>query len=456
MKTVYAMFIFFGSILVNLEAQISINNDGTTPNPGAMLDIASTNRGILLPRVSEVERNAIPSPATGLLVYNSTSNLLNFFNGSFWCSIPSTFISGTTGSIRPGGGVSINIIPGTPPDSSAMLDITSSVRGILVPRTDPVSIPAPATGLIVYNSSTNHLSYYNGTNWLEVSTVLTSQAGAAGSQAAAGFAIKTDGTEAHPSAMLDISAPDKGLLIPRMTDAQRNGISPVTGLIIYNTTSNMIEFYNGTSWYRLNVGFSCGQPLVDSRDGHVYNTTQIGTQCWMAQSLNYGLMIPNNTQMANNGVAEKWCFDNDEMLCQEYGALYQWDEAMQYSLVESTQGLCPVAWHIPSEAEWVILDDFLGGYYNSGGPMKETGTVHWASPNSGATNTSGFTGIGAGFNDYTNATPSSSKRYYNYIWSSTQYGAQYARRRLLLYFNARSNPYYDFKWIGFSVRCVKD
>jgi uncharacterized protein (TIGR02145 family) len=204
------------------------------------------------------------------------------------------------------------------------------------------------------------------------------------------------------------------------------------------------------------IPFTCGSPLVDTRDGQSYNTVQIGTQCWMAESINIGLMISHNSPMSNNGVIEKYCNNNDELKCQEWGALYQWDEAMQYSTIESTQGICPVSWHIPSETEWVILDGFLVYHSVAGGKMKEAGYTHWASPNSGATNSSGFTGIGSGYIAYSETTPDHSLWTHNYIWASTQYGADYARRRLLFWVSTDSNPYYDYKWLGFSVRCVKD
>jgi uncharacterized protein (TIGR02145 family) len=271
-----------------------------------------------------------------------------------------------------------------------------------------------------------------------------------------GMAVKSDGSDPDPSAMLDVSAPDKGMLIPRMTGSQRDAVFPATGLVFYNTSSGAIEYFNGTGWYRMNVNFTCGNPLEDARDGQTYNTVQIGTQCWMAESLNYGLMTANNTQMANNGVAEKWCFDNEETKCQEWGALYQWDEAMQYTSVESTQGMCPALWHIPSEAEWDTLEEFLGRYYIAGGKMKEAGFTHWVSPNTGATNSSGFTAIASGVNDYKNATPGSGLYTHHYIWASTESDAEYARRRGIFYFSARSYPYFDLKWLGFSVRCVKD
>ncbi|MBM3435069.1 MAG: hypothetical protein FJY07_02500 [Bacteroidetes bacterium] len=201
--------------------------------------------------------------------------------------------------------------------------------------------------------------------------------------------------------------------------------------------------------------WTCGDQLIDTRDGQVYNTVLIGTQCWMAESINIGQMTSNNSPMANDGLIEKYCYDNDVLKCQEWGALYQWDEAMQYTTTEGAQGICPASWHIPSEAEWDILDDFLGGYNYAGQPMKEAGTTHWIAPNNG-TNLSGFTGIPAGYINYQGPTYSNHQGTHNYIWSSTQTDSDYARRRLLLYLNNKSNPYDDLKWLGISVRCVKD
>ena len=351
--------------------------------------------------------------------------------------------------------VSINK-DGSKPDSSAMLDVASSVKGILLPRTVPGSIPSPATGLIIYHPSTNRLTYYNGTTWVEVIAVVTSQAGAPGSQTVTGYAIKPDASAPHHSSLLDVSATDKGLLIPRMTDAQRDQLFPVPGLAVYNTSSNAIEYFNGTAWYQMNMGFSCGQLFTDSRDSKVYSTVQIGTQCWMAESLNFGSMIPDSTAMSDNSIAEKYCYENDALNCLEWGALYQWDEAMQYTTTQGAQGLCFAGWHIPSETEWVTLENFLGGKNVAGGKMKEAGTTHWVAPNSGATNSSGFTAIPAGYIYYLDPTPGSGLWTHHYIWASTESSTTEARRRGLFYFSAQSYPYFDLKTLGLSVRCVRD
>ncbi len=90
---------------------------------------------------------------------------------------------------------------------------------------------------------------------------------------------------------------------------------------------------------------------------------------------------------------------------QTYGVLYTWVAAMQAypssnSVPSGVPGACPTGWHLPSNAEWSILANYLGGYSVAGGKMKETGTAHWNSPNTGATNSSGFTGLPSGYKGY--------------------------------------------------------
>ena len=102
--------------------------------------------------------------------------------------------------------------------------------------------------------------------------------------------------------------------------------------------------------------FSCGSVLVDSRDGQPYNTIQIGSNCWMAENLNFGSMIDVNINASNNGIVEKYCYDNNSNNCNSYGGLYQWHEMMAYSTSVGTQGICPTGWHIPTNAEWADLE----------------------------------------------------------------------------------------------------
>ena len=103
--------------------------------------------------------------------------------------------------------------------------------------------------------------------------------------------------------------------------------------------------------------FACGDTLVDSRDGHAYATVLIGTQCWMAQNLDVGTMITGDTAMTDDGVIEKHCYDDDPANCAARGALYQWDEMMDYDPSDAgnpstTRGICPTGWHVPSDEEF--------------------------------------------------------------------------------------------------------
>ncbi|MFA4942364.1 MAG: FISUMP domain-containing protein [Patescibacteria group bacterium] len=151
--------------------------------------------------------------------------------------------------------------------------------------------------------------------------------------------------------------------------------------------------------------FVCGDTLTDSRDSQTYATVNIDGQCWMAENLNIGDMVLGSVNQADNSVFEKHCYDNDAANCLIYGGIYQWDEAMQYSSTEGAQGICPTGWHVPARADFFALavyligqscDNSLDGCPPAGDSLKEVGTSHWNSPNTGATNSSGFTALGGG------------------------------------------------------------
>jgi uncharacterized protein (TIGR02145 family) len=207
----------------------------------------------------------------------------------------------------------------------------------------------------------------------------------------------------------------------------------------------------------------CGGSLIDSRDGQSYNTVLIGTQCWMAENLNVGTKI-NSTQSGyqqqDNGTIEKYCNNNDEANCDVYGGLYEWPEAMQYVTTDGAQGICLDGWHLPTDGEWATLSDYLGGSSVAGGKMKSTGTIEegtglWYSPNTGANNSSGFSGLPGGYRYYLDGSFSGLGSF-GYFWSSSQGSTNNAWSRFLYFYNANVNQYYIVKDSGFSVRCLKD
>jgi len=140
--------------------------------------------------------------------------------------------------------------------------------------------------------------------------------------------------------------------------------------------------------------WSCGDDLIDNRDGKSYTTVQIGLQCWMSENLNYGTMIQSNAaghQMSDNGMVEKYCWNNISSNCDNSadhpGGYYEWQEAVQYyggQPALPVQGICPDDWHIPSQVDYTDLIAELGGTAFAGMKMKVGGS-------------SGFDGVIAGW-----------------------------------------------------------
>ena len=213
----------------------------------------------------------------------------------------------------------------------------------------------------------------------------------------------------------------------------------------------------------------CGGLTTLTYNGYTYDLVEIGGQCWFAENLQttkYSDGSPifypgsNNTAWVNDSTGAYAWYDNDSSTyAPDYGALYNW-----YS-VDNAAGLCPTGWHVPTDCEWMYLEDTLGmstaeqediGWRGTdeGDKLKETGTTHWASPNTGATNSSGFTGLPGGFRHLSGTFYYIGNR--GYWWSATQYSAPGAWLRYLYLGNAQVYRYNYSKRSGFSVRCVRD
>lgn len=154
--------------------------------------------------------------------------------------------------------------------------------------------------------------------------------------------------------------------------------------------------------------FTCGDTLLDIRDGKKYTTVLIGTQCWMKQNLNYGKTVTSYTSavthsdMFNNSIAEKYAPNGDSTKLPQYGGLYEWDELMNYSTVAGSQGLCPASWHVPTDAEWQTMIAAAGATMITttggagGNKLKAIGEGFGAGLGN---NTSGFSAKAAGDRD---------------------------------------------------------
>jgi uncharacterized protein (TIGR02145 family) len=190
-------------------------------------------------------------------------------------------------------------------------------------------------------------------------------------------------------------------------------------------------------------------------DGNVYRTIQIGSQLWMAENLRAthyrnGDVIPNvsgasatwNTLVT--GACYTYVTTADDMA---YGKLYNWNA------VHDSRNIAPKGWHIPSDAEWVTLANTLGGINVAGGKLKETGTIHWLAPNSGATNEASFTALPGGLYP---GSAMSDFRLGGYFFTTTSLSDQYAVSYHLSYGDSKTDKYTTLKYLGASVRCVKD
>ena len=236
----------------------------------------------------------------------------------------------------------------------------------------------------------------------------------------------------------------------------------------YAINSAGTSYGNQVSFTTTSSGFICGTSTVTDYDGNVYNTVLIGTQCWLKENLKT-THYSNGTAMVNGTGAgditgnytTKYYFDygDNPANTTTYGKLYTWAAVMNGAVSSAAnpsgvQGVCPTGWHIPSDAEWTQLTDNLGGESVAGGKMKEAGYAHWASPNTGADNSSGFTALPGGYRD-SNGT-FDYVGYNGYWWSASELSATEAWGRYLYYSYCGVNRGYNSKSLGFSVRCLRD
>jgi uncharacterized protein (TIGR02145 family) len=197
--------------------------------------------------------------------------------------------------------------------------------------------------------------------------------------------------------------------------------------------------------------------IVKDIGGNVYQTIGIGSQIWMKENLKTLRFkdssaipfVPENDAWSLQFIKPAYCwYDNDEDKYKNtYGALYNWRAVI-------TGNLCPAGWHVPTQDEWTILEIFLGGSSVAGGKMKESGSDHWLSPNTGATNESGFTAL-----------PGSIRTSYGTyedigegtcFWTSTISNVNSAWYRSLDYMAADLFGGSNLQLWGCSIRCIKD
>ncbi|MFA4907717.1 MAG: FISUMP domain-containing protein [archaeon] len=222
-------------------------------------------------------------------------------------------------------------------------------------------------------------------------------------------------------------------------------------------TYNKLYYYRVRAYTSLNNSTYSNEVLssllVIDIDDNVYATVKIGNQWWMAENLKVthyrnGDAIPNMT-VWNDLYTGAYCnYDNNATNADTYGRLYNW-----YAINDS-RNIAPTGWHVPTDAEWQTLVDYLGGESVAGGNLKEIGITHWFSPNTGATNASGFSALPGG-DRYIDGTYGAIGGYGSW-WSATGSSSYGAWAWSLGYNSSSVTRYGNYKQYGFSVRCIRD
>jgi uncharacterized protein (TIGR02145 family) len=209
---------------------------------------------------------------------------------------------------------------------------------------------------------------------------------------------------------------------------------------------------------------SVAPATVTDVDGNIYNTVRIGSQVWMAENLNVtkyndGTPIPNATDSptwANLTSGAYTDYNNTPSVSATYGRLYNWytvdDDPGTMTTSNGGKNVCPTGWHVPSDAEWIVLTTYLGGENGAGGKLKETGTLHWAADNIGATNETGFTALPGGYRDYTGYF--GNLGYDGHWWTTTISSGTNAFYRHINFDYSDVYKVDDSFRYGFSVRCI--
>jgi uncharacterized protein (TIGR02145 family) len=208
---------------------------------------------------------------------------------------------------------------------------------------------------------------------------------------------------------------------------------------------------------------------VKDIDGNIYHTVTIGTQVWMSENLKTTHYSNGEPLIDGTGVGDLttgdyttkywFVYDNDLSYKEDRGLMYTWAAVVNGSQASNhnpsnVQGICPCGWHVPSDAEWDELINLNGGASAASGKLKETGTTHWWSPNTGASNESSFSAIPSGDRHYNGSYDNlgAAARY----WVTDQNDATQGKVNYLDYNNTTVFKSPLMKNFAISVRCVKD
>ncbi|MEI7424376.1 MAG: FISUMP domain-containing protein [Prolixibacteraceae bacterium] len=480
-KLVFLLIVLWTSMTMVDAQNVGVNADGTPPANSAMLDVKSTSKGFLLPRMTQAQRDAIPSPENGLMVFCTDCGIgaLSVYTNGSWlnynndCPLDaptnrSSFSNGPTLIAwlwnAPGSGTATGYKFNTTNDLSTAIDKGSNNY-------------FEESGLTCNTSYTRYIWAYNKcTNSASLAIAVSTQTGfpnaaTAGVHSSTPTQITWNWSGGSGATSFKWNTTNN---LATATDIGNVRTYTETGLNAFTKYTRYVWPANACGTYAtagtLTTGTQAGPCAVATVDygGTTYHTLQMGTQCWLKENLNIGAKITTATLQGNNSVVEKYCYDNDEANCTTYGGLYQWAEAVQYqngatnttlanpALSGNVQGICPTGWHIPTQTEMNTLSTSISTTYTSETfkALCEAGNTHWSAAN--GTNNSGFTALGSGYTDriYSDAI----KAYFMW-WTSTESNATTSVDANIIVNTMNTftiSIMAGTKAKGFSVRCLKD
>ncbi len=366
---------------------------------------------------------------------------------------------------------------GTPPYSFSWTPLTGLSSGNIA---NPVALP-PTTTVYTFSVSTPNGCVASDPVVVTVTyspplvTTLPVTGILKDSATCGGIVTTNNGSEVTGRGICWSTEPDPMILNDHTQDGTGNGAftSVMSGLT--PSTVYFVRAYatnSGGTGYGSEISFITSPEFVVCPDLPVvsyldedYPTIKIGEQCWLRKNLNVGTRINGAQEQSQNGIIEKYCYDDLDTNCEIYGGLYQWNEMMLYSTIPGIRGLCPEGWHLPTDADWCEMFTFVDPAFNcnfnglsgavAGGKIRESGLSHWNAPNTGATNASGFTALPGGERMATGSL-FHLEGLETSFWSSSGYSPAEAWR-----YRATNNEAGLFRenasrLKGFSVRCVKD
>jgi len=484
---------------ISFAQNITITDDDSyTADSSAMLDVKSTDKGMLVPRMDSLSREDISNPANGLLVYDTDANAFYYFNGTDWLNLTTNVTS-----------------PAEPDDDEALFSVVNAKgdtvfavyqEGVVINVGDG-NTKGNKGGFAVGGLSSGSKTPQYNENFLEVTPgevtiridTIAEEKGNKGGFAVGGL---SSGSKAPVYDFMEISPGNVQFYVDSADAAKGNkGGFAVGGLsssgkvnvgnylyVAHDTTSisNILEATTdiliGGEIFDADGGFYVQSDSVFDFDGNSYPVVAIGSQIWMAQNLRT-THYADGTPLVDGVVAGNisgdydtkfyFWYQNEEILYGEtYGALYTWAAAMNGSqssddIPSGVQGVCPDGWHLPSDNEWKDLEIFLGmnpleaentGYrgVNEGSKLAGNSEI-WTdgSLDSDAEfGASGFMSVPSGRR--LPAGTFSELSYESFHWSATEGDTDYSWRRNLTYGSATVLRNFDRNDYAYSVRCVKN